>query len=388
MRPVILVAALGVASAMASAQSARPARAGIDPLNCRACPTAATPTKKDPALVACPRLKLKGFHLLDEAPVALTLGTPDGRYGLVQFAHRAHAHMAETAKGCSGCHHYDQAGPIQPCRTCHATSRKRSDLGKPDLKGAMHRQCLECHRDWNAETSCSTCHAPAVTAATAKGAASDAARRPAKTSKVVAPTRIVYETAAKEGKTVTFFHADHTDRFALACASCHVNETCRTCHSGKPAGAATATLLTRKTASGTTQARAHEKCAGCHAKDACATCHTSKEPRTASFDHALRTGWPLNRFHAPLACKQCHTTPAPYTALKSDCESCHAGWQKKFEHARTGLALDDVHAGVECASCHEDKTFRAKPVCGSCHTDKAWPAQKPGKVVGRAGPRG
>ena len=206
---------------------------------------------------------------------------------------------------------------------------------------------------------------------------------------MITPERIVYQTGAKEGKTVTFFHVDHTSRFALACSACHVEESCRTCHAAKPAE--NAALVTRRTPPGRTQLQAHARCATCHARDACAKCHSSAPPRTARFDHARVTGWALNRFHAPLACKQCHTMPAPpliaplRTTVSVDCEGCHKGWQKTFDHGKTGLALDEVHAGVDCVSCHADTSFRARPTCaGGCHTDKSYPAQKPGKVVPRA----
>ena len=383
MRPIALLALFSVVSASASAQSrtvmrtqARPTAAALD---CRACHTAATPSKNAPALLACPRLKVTGYHPIDEAPLAMTLGKAGARYGPVNFAHRAHAHMAETGKGCNGCHHYDQARPIQKCKNCHAVSRAREDLSKPDLKAAMHRQCLDCHLDWNPTGACSSCHATkgAATATTGAAVKASASR---KKSVVTAPQRIVYETGAKEGKSVTFFHADHTQRFALACAECHQQQACRACHDSKRAGADNA-VLTVKTAAGLTDEQAHARCATCHARDACATCHKGMPTPTIGFDHGRRTGFALNRFHAPLACKQCHTASGAYARVAADCEGCHKGWQTKFDHARTGLALDDQHAGTDCVGCHEDKAFRAPPTCTSCHTDKTWPAQKPGKQV-------
>lgn len=377
MRPIALLALLGVVSAGALAQGRAPARSAAEAaaLDCRACHTAATPTKNAPALAACPRLKVQGYHPIDEAPLAITLGKAGAQYGPVSFAHRTHAHMAETGKGCIGCHHYDQARPIQKCKNCHAVSRRREDLSKPDLKAALHRQCLDCHLDWNPSGACSTCHAPKGASGAGIAATASASRRK---SVVTAPQRIVYETGAKEGKSVTFFHADHTQRFALACAACHQQQACRACHDSKRAGSENA-VLTVKTAAGLTDDQAHARCTACHARDACATCHKGMPTPTIGFDHGRRTGFALNRFHAPLACKQCHTTSGVYARVAADCESCHKGWQAKFDHARTGLALDDQHAGTDCTGCHEDKTFRAPPTCTSCHTDKTWPANKPGK---------
>ncbi len=399
MRTLLLIGLLCSIGGTVRAQARVPARAGTAAMDCRACHTSATPTKNSPALAACPRLKITGYHAVDEAPPTLTLGRDGATYGAVIFAHRAHAHMAETGKGCNGCHHYDQARPIQKCKNCHAVSRQREDLGKPDLKAAMHRQCLDCHREWNPAGSCATCHVKAGSAA-AKGAVApvagasvagapvagaSAAGAPVaapRKATVVAPQRVVYETGAKEGKTVTFFHADHTGRFALACAACHQNESCRGCHDRKLLSG-DRTVLARQTAKGLTDEQAHVRCAACHAKDECSTCHKGMSTKTIGFDHGRRTGFALNRFHAPLTCKQCHTAPGAFGRINASCESCHKGWQAKFAHARTGLTLDEQHKDVECAGCHEDKTFRDRPVCGSCHTDKTWPAQKPGTAAGR-----
>jgi hypothetical protein len=398
MRPIVLIGLLGVVGASAQAQTRLPARGAARPTaaapDCRACHTAVTPTKNAPALAACPRLKVTGYHPLTEAPATLTLGSAEGTYGPVTFAHREHAHMAETGKGCSGCHHYDQARPIQKCKNCHAVSRSREDLAKPDLKAAMHRQCISCHRDWNPGGACKTCHVtgtktPAVgaaPAATAPAATAPAATTPAakKAATVTAPERVIYETGAKAGKTVTFFHADHTTRFALACADCHQQESCRTCHDRKRVGAQGA-VLTRRTAPGLSETQAHVRCATCHTTDACATCHKGMPSRSLDFDHGRRSGFTLNQFHAVLPCKSCHTAPGAYARVNADWESCHKGWQKTFAHARTGIALDDQHKDVECSGCHEDKTFRAAPTCAGCHDDKKWPAQKPGKVTTRRG---
>ena len=51
-------------------------------------------------------------------------------------------------------------GPILKCSSCHESSRKREDVSIPDLKGAYHRQCMDCHREWSHETGCNSCHTP------------------------------------------------------------------------------------------------------------------------------------------------------------------------------------------------------------------------------------
>ena len=46
-------------------------------------------------------------------------------------------------------------------------------------------------------------------------------------------------------------------------------------------------------------------------KDDCRKCHTEASFKGATFDHAVRTGFPLAGKHEPLACRKCHTGIAP-----------------------------------------------------------------------------
>ena len=335
-------------------------------LDCRDCHTGGTPTRADPKLLACPRLQVTGFHLLSDAPATMTLGSATGRYGPVAFSHRVHALMAGAGNGCEGCHHYDQARPIQKCSACHSSSRARADLSRPDLKAAMHRQCLDCHRDWNPGVTCASCHQPAG----ATAAADD--------TRPVPPARVVYQTPAARGRTVTFFHDEHVERFGLACGDCHQGASCAACHR---APVPTATELARSGPAGRPDSVVHASCSTCHEIKGCATCHRDQPRRVPAFDHRVRTGWALNRFHAPLACKACHGAAGAFGPLDRDCESCHAGWQKRFTHQQVGLELDELHGGLECASCHPDATFSARPACGECHDDLSYPAKRPGKSV-------
>ena len=367
---------LGLLAGGVSAQARVPVHPAAAVLDCKACHTAKTPTKADPALRACPRLLIKGYHSVDEAPATMTLGAAGGMYGAVRFSHRAHAKMAETGQGCAGCHHYDQAGPIQECGACHSATRARADLSKPDVKAAIHRQCLACHREWDGPNKCGSCHEQ-------QGGSAAAGVTPSQAHPLTpkAPVRVVYQTTAAEGKTVTFFHNDHVERFGLECSSCHQQESCSTCHRVKAGGPDTATTLMRASPPGRTTAEAHARCSTCHVNQACATCHAGGGSRSAGFDHRASTGWALNRFHTPLTCARCHTVPGQFTRLSTDCNSCHKNWQAGFDHKKTGLALDETHASLECVSCHEDKAFSAPPVCTGCHEDKSYPADKPGKKI-------
>lgn len=378
MTRILAIAALVWAAALPA--QTRAVATAANPTNCRACHTKETPSKNDPALLACPRLKVKGYHATDEAPASMVIGRKDAKYAPVKFKHREHAHMAETGAGCVGCHHYDQARPIQKCKNCHAVARVREDLSKPDLKAAMHRQCLDCHRDWNPTGTCQSCHEKADTKGAPPKFDPGKSGEKKKPTTVSAPDRVIYETGAKEGKMVTFFHTDHTKRFALACADCHQGESCRGCHDRKRVGSDNE-VINRKSQKGLSEEEAHVRCANCHDINECQVCHKGMSPRTIGFDHARRAGFALNMFHSPLECRSCHKSPGAYTKLAADCESCHKGWQKKFEHARAGVQLDEQHGDLDCTDCHTDKVFSAKPSCAGCHDDKTWPAQKPGKIV-------
>ena len=125
---------------------------------CHACPE---PTEADPCLNSCPRHggHFYGQHEVDEGPDVIIIDQLANLYRPVAFAHKLHAGMAEMGGGCTLCHHYSENdGQIPPCRSCHEVDRKDADLRMPALKGAYHRQCTNCHRDWSHANACSFCH--------------------------------------------------------------------------------------------------------------------------------------------------------------------------------------------------------------------------------------
>ena len=65
--------------------------------------------------------------------------------------------------------------------------------------------------------------------------------------------------------------------------------------------------------------------------------------------------------------------PHPTTSTNSRCQDCHTpdGWlPARFDHDKTGFALNGRHVDVACASCH-DADFRqqAPTSCAGCHRD-------------------
>jgi hypothetical protein len=52
------------------------------------------------------------------------------------------------------------------------------------------------------------------------------------------------------------------------------------------------------------------------------------------------------------------------------CTSCHGSWSpENFQHAVTGLRLDEMHAQLDCSQCHKDRRYDADPTCSDCHDD-------------------
>jgi hypothetical protein len=300
------------------------------------------------------------------------------RYGPVYFSHKLHAQMSDMSDGCQGCHHFNTTSPILKCNSCHEASRKREDVQLPDLKGAYHRQCMDCHREWSHETGCNSCH---TLKKNLKDVKEDVKKKYAGKEHpfIAEPTLITYKTNSDEGKLVSFYHNDHTKKFGLDCVSCHKQESCTKCHDKQKTSDGKIKQISTKR----TFEQQHKNCISCHNKNEdCSGCHSNKvlEP----FDHGKKTGWDLGKYHTKLACSKCHEGKLPYKKVDSECVSCHGEWTKEnFKHMVTGLQLDETHLELECGDCHTDKNCGVKPTCNGCHEDYVYPKQKPGKLIVR-----
>jgi hypothetical protein len=366
----LLVAAVVVAAASAAAQMGR--AGNLPKIDCTECHVCKTPTADDPCLKACPRLFIahdNKKHSVTEGPDMVVLNKLVDQYGAVHFNHKLHSEMAGMDKGCSSCHHYSPEGHIPSCGQCHGGETNPANLRQPGLKGAYHRQCIACHREWSHDTDCKICHMPL----TGKGIDSEMADSTDIVGiphpRLSEPVKKVYFTSYEKQPVVTFFHKQHTDLFSLRCVDCHLKEGCSNCHD-----------LEKPTRVARTEEEVHAICSGCHAKDRCDKCHDNREK--SPFMHAT-TGWPLTQYHAELECRACHPTGKRIGRLNSTCTTCHAGWNgANFEHAVTGLQLDETHAQAECSDCHADKKFDQTPTCGGCHDDNRSPTSNPpGKFV-------
>jgi len=289
--------------------------------HCADCHTCPNPTKEQPCLAPCPRLTSA------QGPEVVVLDQLSAQYVPVIFAHKLHAQMTEMSGGCSLCHHYNPAHRILRCRDCHSASSPEN-LAKPGLRGAYHRQCLNCHREWSHETKCAVCHAK-------KTADSAAVVAPDPTDimgilhpNVEEPVTKIYTTGYERGKLVTFRHQEHVQRFGFKCVNCHRQESCSRCH--QPANV---TVRTKT----------------------------------------------LKEHHAP--CSSCHETNGKRT---DRCAHCHSeGEIPTFSHQQVGLVLNEEHQIASCVDCHiGSKFFTQKPTCSGCHeANVTYPEKLPGTKV-------
>jgi hypothetical protein len=286
-------------------------------------------------------------------------------YGPVPFSHKIHADMSEISGGCTNCHHNpEEGGQIAACVTCHVPANGGGTLAQPGLKGAYHRQCLGCHRDWAHENACGYCHeeqsgaaaSPEVIAVTA-----DAVSTPH--PRIAAEPSFVYRTSRESAPLVTFHHVDHAESFGLRCIDCHQDETCGSCHD----------VTTQR------EAINHVKsCCCCHAEKNCEFCHDTEE--RPDFDHAALTGWPLESYHAAAACTDCHGPVNDFKSPPTSCRSCHSTLRAgSFDHGVTGVPLFGSHAHYECDRCHRDGEPGSPTTCNGCHPDITYPPHLPGR---------
>jgi len=344
---------------MALTVSGQNAIESLEEIDCKSCHTCEVPTAKTPCLKQCPTHTMsqaKVHHELNEAPDSLLLGELKESYQAVHFNHKLHASMAEMKDSCAACHHFSPPGQIPPCKECHTSEADPKNLARPSLKGAYHRQCLSCHREWSHDTKCFICHLP-LPGQNLTAESADATDILGRSHPVInVPVTRIYDTPYKPAPIVTFQHKEHIDLFGFKCVNCHRDENCGHCHD-----------LQRPVGPKKTQQEIHAICNDCHLHDACSKCHDTKE--RPGFSHST-TGWPLNPYHMTLDCWSCHPTGKPISRLGRMCVNCHAGWnQETFTHAVTGLKLDDTHADLDCTDCHPNRQYEADPVCSDCHDD-------------------
>lgn len=331
--------------------------------NCHACDL---PTKEDPCMVNCPR-HMGHFHSEqrpDDGPEIVIIDQLQDIYEPVPFAHELHATMSDMVGGCENCHHYSEpGGAIPPCSECHDEKKGPVNLNKPSLKGAYHRQCLNCHLDWSHQNGCSFCHAEHVEGMpVAEVDTTDIIG--IKHPMIEATASYFYETGYDKGPVVTFHHTDHVDQFGLNCVDCHRGDSCSSCHDTSDARTAEIHLT-----------GSCESCTECHDDRGCRFCHDHE--RKPEFEHGRSTGWELGQRHQEVHCDDCHGEPKVFHTPKTTCASCHEAWlDGDFDHDRTGVVFNEDHEDLDCTDCHVDGL--GEPIsCEDCHDeDRVWDPER------------
>ncbi len=252
---------------------------------------------------------------------------------------KAHANL-EGADKCQKCHEPGHKVMATLCLDCHKPVAERIRL-----KQGVHR---------DVKNDCTSCHV--------EHAGRDTVLRPFDTQK--------FDHAKETGFPLDGKHTE----IAKDCARCHKTRsfltaptTCVGCHAdvhkptlGNDCAKCHSVSVTFKE---TEKQFDHSKAAfvldGAHQKVDCAKCHVNK--RWTGLKFAL--------------CVDCHQNPHHKPVAASSCTTCHSTetWKAtKFDHARFGYPLKELHASVPCASCHvKPATKVALPFdrCASCHQD-------------------
>ncbi len=335
-----------------------------DCMECHKCEGGQLPTKANLCLRLCTRSSSESTTTHDIVIIDRLMD----KYEPVIFAHELHASMSAMSGGCENCHHFSESVvEIQSCGAsgCHSeTNEVNLRMSRPSLKGAYHRQCMGCHREWSHDTDCGNCHAE-LTDGKSKVAEMDRSDIVGTLHpKIEAESVYNFNTTYESGKVVTFHHADHVDQFGLKCTDCHQGDNCFHCHD---------------TAKHERDDIKHvERCGKCHIEeDNCNFCH-SDNPKPA-FEHYVSTGWALNEYHMNSKCSNCHGSVQTFNKPSTTCTNCHIHWDAGvFDHSVTGLTLNEYHIEEDCEVCHIDRDFSVNPTCDNCHDDLSYPDDIPG----------
>ncbi|MBU1698770.1 MAG: cytochrome c family protein [Candidatus Eisenbacteria bacterium] len=342
-------------------------------LDCMECHTCEEPTLENMCLKACPRLasahKTAGFDL-SKSPDILKLDDLADLYEATLFNHKGHAEMTDRGIGCEVCHHYSTSDDIPLCSDCHVPGNENTNLRMPGLKGAFHRLCLGCHREWSHETECDVCHVPAKDGALEASGydRSDIIGR--EHPKLVPPVTKILQVDFAEGPVVRFPHAEHVESFGFECVDCHQNESCDQCHD-----------LQRSSSGRDPKKAAHADCKACHEDDKCSKCHTSHDSAEPLFNHEAHA----EMTERGVGCKICH-----HDVEENDiqaCSACHTSVEKGAHMGQP--SLQGAYHRL-CLGCHREWDHETR--CTACHhpsqtKDLEAAGQDPTDIVGQSHPK-
>lgn len=299
------------------------------------------------------------------------------RASLLRFDHRTHTGRLEAT------------GESAECQTCHGTNPRV----RMAVAGPRAESCLTCHAHAAQEhlspgRDCAVCHVPLTRATSMPSDRIAAFPRPASHDQpgfgaAHAPGTPIDQTACA------------TCHARESCARCHLNaETVPAIAALQPDGRvaglvhgiapeyplpATHRSGTWSVTHGADASAAPGACANCHAQASCRSCHregtlpaVAALPVAAAGDPRGVAVAAASRVHAPMfatthaadgaardaTCSSCHATQF--------CESCHTGPKTPQFHGNNFLArhASEAYANEQdCASCHNAEVF-----CRACHS--------------------
>ena len=261
-----------------------------------------------------------------------------------------------TRERCLGCHvvETDLIGAVPPApptlEPVPVTARYPAPSSHAETRfGADHSVATAEVRD-----ECGSCHTRNDCLACHVGAPSEAITAlPEITSSVAPGAQLVRSAPASHEQ--PFFDVDHAMATAAgACATCHLSETCTSCHAGPTGGGFHPTAFTaRHAAEAFTNTM---ECTNCHNTAAfCRECHASSglsaSGRLESGYHDAEPLWLLRHGQAARqgleGCASCHQ--------QRDCVQCHSS-TGAFRVSPHGPDFDAERAWA-----------RSAPTCRACH---------------------
>jgi len=288
----------------------------------------------------------------------------------------AHAHLSGMTN-CLSCHTWGSKDLSPKCLECHTPIQSRVSEGLGYHAHLKEQDCTRCHSD-HMDRDFEMIH---------------------------------WEPSQEKFDHSTTGYKLEGKHSSLKCADCHKSELIKAEDVLKYAQ----TQKTRHVLS-TTFLGLGTSCDACHAdvhanefkEQVCQDCHNQTDWKVAraTYDHDLRTNFPLRGAHKKVDCAKCHKDVQEtvgkfqvhqFSGLKFDvCTNCHEDHHKgafgsnclkchtentfkqqelsgAFDHQATRYPLVGKHAIVPCEKCHTAKD-RFKPAssfdqCSDCHAD-------------------
>ena len=309
----------------------------------------------------------------------------------LRFTHPKHAEVILRAS---------QRDSALACETCHAVGGERMQV-----RLAVVQSCLDCHGVRTAhlsapDTSCATCHVPLARAV--RLTRKDVAEFPAPPSHKRPDFAF-----ALHGKLA---RADGKQEVSQACATCHAREFCSDCHVNAPEVAAIQALAgdTRSTAHeaelrappshqdpdfvfrhGADARKSSMACATCHTQESCLSCHVGKPAAVRALPAAgpgrgkgadvrrarpVSHGQDFSEMHGPVAdsrpqsCEGCHARPQCLDCHRPNPADATPGYHPAgflTRHPASAYSRE-----TNCSDCHNSAQF-----CADCHVNSGLSAR-------------